>query len=254
MTMPVARLACFGRARSLLFAVLACARILAFASALMPAVPGTVHASASGGSSALASHPLAPHVVEAARRFAIPEIWIWAVMRQESGGNAGAVSHAGARGLMQIMPATWAMLTARYSLGSDPFNVRANIHAGAAYLRLMWDRYGDLNLTLAAYNAGPGRVDAFARGERSLPLETVRYVARILPSLAHPSDVTRAVAPSLSVQSWRASAIFAPREINPLAAREAADDVKQVRDADARQIAERRVSESLFAPLSGQPQ
>ena len=64
-------------------------------------------------------------------------------------------------GLMQIMPGTWAMLTERHRLGSDPFDVRANILGGTAYLRAMWDRYGDVSLMLAAYNAGPGAVQKY---------------------------------------------------------------------------------------------
>lgn len=253
MTSPAVHPACVRRAQSVIFAVFSCARIPAFAAALVLALPGTVHASASGNS-ALASHPLAQHVREAARRFAIPETWIWAVMRQESGGNAAVVSHAGARGLMQIMPATWAMLTARYDLGSDPFEVRANIHAGAAYLRLMWDRFGDLNLTLAAYNAGPGRVDAYARGQRGLPFETVQYVARIAPSLGRRTVVQRIAKPSLDLHSWRASAIFAARERSPSPDREAAVDAQELRGAGDRQIVVRPVSRSLFAPMSGRPQ
>lgn len=78
-------------------------------------------------------HPYAAPVAEAAQRFGIPELWIWRVMHAESRGRIGAVSHAGAMGLMQIMPATWASLTARHRLGSDPFDPRANILAGAAY-------------------------------------------------------------------------------------------------------------------------
>ncbi|WP_188513834.1 lytic transglycosylase domain-containing protein [Blastomonas aquatica] len=128
-------------------------------------------------------HPYAAHVAEASHRFGIPEYWIWSVMRAESGGRSRAVSHAGAMGLMQIMPRTWTMLSARFGLGSDPFDIRANILAGAAYLRLMWDRYGDITLMLAAYNAGPGRVDDYRRGRRRLPSETADYVARIAPSL-----------------------------------------------------------------------
>src|SRR3546814_12748956 len=69
-----------------------------------------------------AAHPYADHVAAAARRFGIPEAWIWAVMRVESRGNSRAVSRAGAMGLMQIMPATWAGLRARYGLGPDPFD------------------------------------------------------------------------------------------------------------------------------------
>ena len=71
-----------------------------------------------------ARHPYAVHVADAARRFGVPERWIWAVMRVESNGDARAVSTAGAMGLMQIMPGTWAGLRARHRLGSDPFDVR----------------------------------------------------------------------------------------------------------------------------------
>src|SRR3546814_6116906 len=87
--------------------------------------------------------PISAPVAEASQRFGIPERWIWRVMHAESRGNQRAVSRAGAMGLMQIMPPTWAMLTARHRLGGDPFDVRANILAGAAYLRALWDRYGD---------------------------------------------------------------------------------------------------------------
>lgn len=69
----------------------------------------------------------AAYVTEAAARFGLPEDLIWAVMRAESGGNPRAISSAGAIGLMQIMPATWATLTAQYRLGADPFDIRANI-------------------------------------------------------------------------------------------------------------------------------
>lgn len=141
-------------------------------------------AAGSGAASASAEpHPYAPHVADASRRFGIPERWIWSVMRAESGGRSRAVSPVGAMGLMQIMPRTWSILAARYGLGSDPFDVRANIHGGAAYLRLMWDRYGDLRLMLAAYNAGPGRVDEYRAGLRHLPAETRSYVARLAPFL-----------------------------------------------------------------------
>lgn len=158
---------------------------------------------------AVASHPLAPHVAEAAQRFGIPEHWIWAVMRQESGGNPRAVSPVGAQGLMQIMPGTWAMLTTRFDLGANAFEPRANIMAGAAYLRLMWDRYRNVRLMLAAYNAGPGRVDAYAAGRRGLPLETVNYVARISSALGAPGAPAMRV-PATSVEpSWRDADLFA---------------------------------------------
>ena len=107
-------------------------------------------------------------VAEAAQRFGIPERWIWAVMRVESGGRVRAVSSKGAMGLMQIMPATWADLRARHGLGADPFDPRDNILAGAAYLREMHDRYGAPGF-LAAYNAGPGRYDDYLSAGPSSP-------------------------------------------------------------------------------------
>ncbi|HMN55306.1 MAG TPA: lytic transglycosylase domain-containing protein, partial [Sphingopyxis sp.] len=154
-----------------------------------------------------AAHPFAPHVAEASLRFGIPQEWIWRVMHVESRGNRRAVSHAGAMGLMQIMPATWTMLTARHGLGSDPFDPRANILAGAAYLRAMWDRYGDLSLMLAAYNAGPGRADAYASGRRGLPAETVAYVARLSGRLMDGgASAKRRTLPD--PEAWRGGELF----------------------------------------------
>lgn len=156
-----------------------------------------------------AAHPYAAHVAEASLRFGIPEVWIWRVMHVESRGNARAVSHAGAMGVMQIMPATWAMLTARHRLGNNPFDARANILGGAAYLRAMWDRYGDVRLMLAAYNAGPGRADSYAAGRRGLPAETIAYVAAIAPTIGASSIAPLASAPHRERAGWRSSALFA---------------------------------------------
>ncbi len=119
--------------------------------------------------------------MEAALRFGIPEAWIRAVMRVESRGDVRAVSPKGAMGLMQIMPATWSYLSGRHALGSDPYDPRANILAGAAYLRELHDRYGAPGF-LAAYNAGPTRYEA-SRAGRPLPAETVAYVATLRPAI-----------------------------------------------------------------------
>jgi hypothetical protein len=129
-----------------------------------------------------AGDPWGPYIREAANRFRIPEKWIRAVMRQESGGQADLVSSAGAIGLMQVMPRTYAELAGRYGLGSDPYDPHDNMIAGVGYLRQMYDRYGAPNF-LAAYNAGPGRVDSYLSGASDLPYETVNYVASISPSL-----------------------------------------------------------------------
>ena len=149
---------------------------------------------------------------EAAQRYGIPESWIGAVMRVESAGNPRAVSPKGAMGLMQLMPATWARMSARYGLGSDPFDMRANIHAGAAYLREMFDRYHDLPTVLAAYNAGPGRADDWLWRGRPLPAETRAYVARITPASGTsdhaPLAAVPAAVPPVPPSSWRASNLF----------------------------------------------
>ncbi len=173
-------------------------------------------------------HPYAGHVAEAARRFGIPEAWIWAVMRVESGGNSRAVSRAGAMGLMQIMPATWAGLRTRYGLGPDPFDVRDNIMAGAAYLREMHDRYGNASAMLAAYNAGPGRYDDFVSRGRPLPAETVGYLAQLVPitGAAGAGEVTATATPDPF--AWRRAALLV------VTASAASDAVAGQSDGDVR--------------------
>jgi soluble lytic murein transglycosylase-like protein len=155
-----------------------------------------------------AAHPYALHVADTARRFGIPEAWIWAVMRVESGGNARAVSRAGAMGLMQIMPVTWAGLRTRYGLGSDPFDVRDNIMAGVAYLREMHDRYGNASAMLAAYNAGPGRYDDFVSRGRPLPPETVGYLAQLAPITGASGAVEVAATAAPDPFAWRRAELF----------------------------------------------
>lgn len=180
---------------------------------------GAIVAALGGSSAAFAAsgaradmHPYAAAVTEASRRFGVPELWIRRVMHAESRGNPRAVSHAGAMGVMQIMPATWAMLSKRHHLGADPFDVRSNVLAGAAYLRAMWDRYRDVALMLAAYNAGPGRVDAYVSGRGDLPVETIAYVARIAPELGASGLASRAAAPIARAFDWRRSALFSARD------------------------------------------
>src|SRR5881296_4719960 len=113
-------------------------------------------------------------IAEAAVRYAVPERLIWAVIRVESGFDHRAVSRRGARGLMQLMPETAAILGVR-----DVFNPRQNIHGGARHLRGMMDRFNyDLPMAIAAYNAGERPVATF-RGIPPYP-ETREYVARVL--------------------------------------------------------------------------
>lgn len=124
-----------------------------------------------------------PFVAEASQRFGVPVAWIERVMQAESGGRTTLggrpiVSRAGAMGLMQLMPGTWAEMRAALDLGADPFNPRDNILAGTAYLRRMYDRFGYPGL-FAAYNAGPGRYAAYLEGRQPLPAETVGYLASV---------------------------------------------------------------------------
>ena len=137
-----------------------------------------------------------PDIAAAAHRFDIPEAWIAAVMRAESGGQATINGHpirspAGAMGLMQVMPQTYAALRARYRLGADPYAPHDNILAGAAYLREMLDRYG-APWFLAAYNAGPARLDTFLHSGRALPAETQRYLAEVAPQIGGTSGALQA--------------------------------------------------------------
>jgi soluble lytic murein transglycosylase-like protein len=156
----------------------------------------------------LAAHPYAVHVADAARRFGIPKAWIWGVMRVESGGNPHAVSRVGAMGLMQLMPATWAALRRELGLGDNPFDVRDNILAGAAYLRAMYDRYGNPAAMLAAYNAGPGRYEDYLTRGRPLPLQTRAYLAKLAPVIRGPDAKVTIVTALADPSAWRLSAIF----------------------------------------------
>ena len=159
---------------------------------------------------ATSSDRWATYIAEAAKRFAIPERWIRAVMATESVGDATALSPKGAIGLMQVMPATWEELRAKHRLGDDPWQPRDNILAGTAYLREMHDRYGSVAAMLAAYNAGPTRYDAHLATGRSLPAETIDYVAKITPMIDGPVSIARS-AGSASRRTWSRAPLFVAR-------------------------------------------
>lgn len=129
------------------------------------------------------SDPWGPYIAEASARFDIPERWIREVMRVESSYNPLDTSQVGAMGLMQVMPGTYDILRARYSLGDDAYEPHDNVMAGTAYLREMYDIYGSPGF-LAAYNAGPGRLDDYLNRNRPLPDETRHYVRKIAPYIA----------------------------------------------------------------------
>jgi len=123
--------------------------------------------------------------------------------RAESGGRTlldgrPIVSRAGAMGLMQLMPGTWADMRARLGLGRDPHAPRDNILAGTLYLRLMYDRFGYPGL-FGAYDAGPARYSAYLAGRSGLPGETRAYLVAVGGAAsarrARPSAGTVAEAP-----------------------------------------------------------
>lgn len=128
--------------------------------------------------------PYAPHaldpaslqslVTEASSRNGVSPALVNAVVMAESAGNPSAISVAGAQGLMQLMPGTSA------SCGmSNPFDPQQNVDCGARYLRGLLERYNDnVELAVAAYNAGPGAVDQY----HGVPpyAETRAYVSRVL--------------------------------------------------------------------------
>ena len=131
--------------------------------------------------------PWRGYILEAASRFNVPAPWIAAVIRVESRGlthwdGEPVVSAAGAVGLMQVLPDTYAVLSDRHDLGPDPHEPHDNILAGTAYLRLLYDIYGFPGF-LGAYNAGPGRYGAHLFHDGELPGQTQIYMTMILPHI-----------------------------------------------------------------------
>jgi soluble lytic murein transglycosylase-like protein len=112
-------------------------------------------------------------ILRQARANRLDPALVKAVIAAESNFSPLAVSHAGAQGLMQLMPST-----ARGLGVANPLEARDNVEGGSRYLREMLDRYGDLSRALAAYNAGPTAVDRH-RGIPPYP-ETKAYVKRVL--------------------------------------------------------------------------
>jgi soluble lytic murein transglycosylase-like protein len=129
-----------------------------------------------------------PYIAEASNRVDVPQSWIRAVMQIESGGrttlgeNGPITSSAGAMGLMQIMPSTYEDMRLQHGLGSDPYDPRDNILAGAAYLRWLRGRYPYPTL-FAAYNDGPGNLEERLMRGGLLPTETRNYVGDITLTL-----------------------------------------------------------------------
>jgi len=113
-------------------------------------------------------------ILTTARRHQLEPALLNAVIEAESGYDPNAVSHAGAMGLMQLMPATAAELGVE-----NPFDVQANLQGGSRYLRRLLDEFEQLPLALAAYNAGESAVRRYGN---TIPpyAETQTYVRRVM--------------------------------------------------------------------------
>jgi soluble lytic murein transglycosylase-like protein len=113
-----------------------------------------------------------PIIRDAGQKYGVDQSLIKAVIQVESGGYPLAVSKAGARGLMQLMPGTAADLGV-----TNPFDPAQNIMGGTRYLRNLLDRYrGDVKLALAAYNWGMGNLE---KRPESMPRETKNYISQV---------------------------------------------------------------------------
>ncbi|MGH7144623.1 MAG: lytic transglycosylase domain-containing protein [Planctomycetota bacterium] len=128
-------------------------------------------------------------------RFHVDRALILAVVENESGGDAHARSSAGALGLMQLLPATADELARRHHLSADLYDPAANMALGSAYLRELGDRFRNQpDLVIAAYHAGPSRVEGWQRAHPD------RSISQLIDQSAGPQ--TRAYVANVEA-SWR---------------------------------------------------
>ncbi|WP_051376776.1 lytic transglycosylase domain-containing protein [Burkholderia sp. WSM2232] len=142
--------------------------------------------------------PFGGMIDEAAREYNVPPALVRAVVTTESSFDPQAVSPKGALGLMQLMPAT-----ARRFGAADSMDPRTNLRAGTRYLRWLLDRFdSDLNLAVAAYNAGEGAVDRYGGQIPPYP-ETREYVTKVLARYrAYSADPTGEFSPLPAVSMF----------------------------------------------------
>lgn len=149
------------------------------------------------------------YIVDAGRRNGVDPVLLYAIMHRESSFKRYAVSYKGARGLMQLMPATAARFGVR-----DIFDPAQNIQGGARYVRLLLDRFdGDVRLALAGYNAGEGAVDKYS----GVPpyRETQEYVRRIGERYAmmRNPEIARLAPPQTLAQATAANNATSPEPL-----------------------------------------
>lgn len=159
-------------------------------------------------------------IEEAAERHDVPADLLALVLFRESGGNEQAVSSAGGRGLMQVMPQTGRLIADSRSISDfnveQLFDPETNIDFGAWYLAKQLSRFSEhdeesIGLAISAYNAGPGAVAAYLDGTQRLPDETVRYRDMLLSMLSEKHNSTSATVEShMANLRQRLSVIQAP--------------------------------------------
>lgn len=144
-------------------------------------------------------------LAEAESRYELPPGLLGAVMQQESGGDPNIVSKRGAQGLLQLMPGT------QRDMGvTNPFDPADNINGGARYLKQLIDRYGgDTKKALAAYNFGPGNVDA----GKQWPTETQAYVPGVTGRVQQPNAPREPYSP---MESGPPPSLSAPPQAEPI--------------------------------------
>lgn len=174
-----------------------------------------------GGPEKPANAPLEDIVVDAANRHGVDPDLVHSVIKAESNYNPMAVSTAGARGLMQLMPAT-----ARQLGVHNAFNPKDNIEGGVKYLRYLQDKFHDPALALAAYNAGEGAV---ARYNNNIPpyRETQDYVVKVARNY-RAAKAKQATAVSKAGVPATASTTATPQQQPPQAEQPKAPEYRKV--------------------------
>jgi hypothetical protein len=130
-----------------------------------------IGAAPDGSEIAVNAGQYAPAIEAAEKKYNLPEGLLARVAKQESGFNPNAISSAGARGIMQLLP--------QYFPGAGK-DADTDIDTAAKYLASLYRKYGNWTDAVAAYNAGPGAIDQVKAGTKKLPKETRNYVGSVL--------------------------------------------------------------------------